>query len=95
MDICPNEVFIYDNQSYPVGTDILLVFVNTVGCDSIIHIVVSENDDVSIEIQEEEVCPGGSFTYNNQDYPIGTDTSFVFFKHTWLRLYYSPDCFRK
>ena len=59
--------FTYNNQEYPAGTDAMFVFTNVSGCDSIIHLIITESESASIEMTTQESCldlPNGSLIIN-------------------------------
>lgn len=56
-EICPGEVYSFDGLDYPAGTNIPIQYVNSVGCDSIVQLVVTETEEATVELALEESCP--------------------------------------
>jgi gliding motility-associated-like protein len=74
VQVCPGESYTYGGQAYPVGTDLTIALTNSVGCDSLIQLQVSALA-TSTTVLAVAVCPGESYAYQGQNYPIGTDVT--------------------
>lgn len=77
VEVCNGETYSYQGTAYPIGTDQLITFTNSVGCDSIVQLQVVESPSTS-EILGVEICPGETYSYLGAEYPIGTDELITF-----------------
>lgn len=55
-EVCPEERYTYNGQAYDAGTDLQFQYVNSVGCDSIVRLVVNASQAASIDFETEKTC---------------------------------------
>lgn len=56
VEVCPDEMFIYNGQEYESGTSETFSYVSSQGCDSIIQLNVNTSPDFSFDYEAEIVC---------------------------------------
>jgi len=69
--VCPGEVYVYQGVSVPAGQTQNFTLINSVGCDSIVTLVVHAYASASSSLQV-SVCQGTAYNYNGQQIQIGT-----------------------
>ncbi|MFT5168640.1 MAG: gliding motility-associated-like protein [Saprospiraceae bacterium] len=93
---CGDTTFTYLGIEIEIGNDTSFLFQNQNGCDSILTVQVIENVE-EVSIIEEFLCDGEFYTFNDMEYPIGTDTIFYFIDQNGcdsiilLKILMSPD----
>jgi gliding motility-associated-like protein len=58
VEICAGETYSYFGTEYPIGTDELITFTNSAGCDSIVQLQIVASPEASFALSTEESCLG-------------------------------------
>ncbi|MBL7808371.1 MAG: PKD domain-containing protein, partial [Saprospiraceae bacterium] len=68
--VCPNETYIFEGVVLPIGSTQNFTLKNVYGCDSVVTVTIFEKPSTT-ELLEVKVCPGESYTFQNQEIAPG------------------------
>ncbi|MEZ4987413.1 MAG: hypothetical protein R2795_20605, partial [Saprospiraceae bacterium] len=77
VSICPDEVYVLQGQSYLPGTTQTVQLSNVQGCDSTYTFTVNPLPS-SWDILNVNVCVGDTYTWQDQEWPAGTQEIMLF-----------------
>ena len=67
FEVCPGDLATYEDTTYPPGTDTTFYYVDQYGCDSVIHLTVTELPEMDYRLTSERSC------WNSDDGIISVD----------------------
>lgn len=77
LSVCPGSTTTYNGQSLGGGDQEQFVFTSSLGCDSLVNVIVAEVIPESIELTL-QACPGENVIYNSEEIPPGQTRQYIF-----------------